>query len=160
MKKVCLLLMAIILCSLSGWSQSSVMLIGEACLRSSNIPHVKTMLLNEGLTINKSSELNNKTNLVFENQADNSYDKLFVVIDKYPGTQTLSEIKFLFPASGKYYNQWSNEYSQWGYKYDPNAKGGEYREVYTNRQEDYRGKYMGVNLNKKGWVELTFFRID
>ena len=91
---------------------------------------------------------------MFENQADNSYDKLFVVIDKFPDTQILSEIKFLFPASSKYYNQWKNEYRQWGYKYDPYAKG-EYREVSTNG----KGQYIGANLYKKGWVELTFFSI-
>lgn len=154
MKKLIVLFLAILAFSLNSWSQSSVMVIGEACLRSSNIPHIKTMLLNEGLTINKSSELNNKTNLVFENQADNSYNKLFVVIDKYPSTQTLSEIKFLFPASGKFYKQWSSENRQWGYKYDPSANNGEYREVYSNGN----GQYIGANLNEKGWIELTFYK--
>lgn len=156
MKKVFCLLMAIIACSLNVWSQkSSVMIIGEACLRSGNIPHIKTMLLNEGLTINSTSELNNNTNAVFENSAESPYDKLFVVIDKYPNTKTLKEIKFLFPASGKFYKQWSSESRQWGYKYSPGAKNSEeYREVHSNGN----GQYMGVNLNNKGWVELTFYK--
>lgn len=156
MKRVMLMLMTVLVFGLSAWCQkSSVMMMGEACLRSSNIPHVKTMLLNEGFTVNKTSELNNSTNVVYENNAESSYDKLFIVVDKYPNTKSLKEIKFLFPASGKFYKQWSMENKQWGYKYAPNGKNSdEYREVYSNGN----GQYMGVNLNNKGWIELTFYK--
>lgn len=152
MKKILLMFMAVLMFSLSAFCQnSSVMMIGEACLRSSNILHVKTMLLNEGLTINKTSELNNATNVVFENNADNVSDKLFIVVDKYPNTKTLKEIKFIF-TTGKFYRKWSSENRQWGYTYI--SSNDKYREVYSNGD----GQFMGVNLNNKGWIELTFYK--
>lgn len=65
MKRI-LLSCVFVLCAILSWGQS-VVVMGKAVTMSNNFSHAKTMLINDGLSVDKTSKLNSANCVVFTN---------------------------------------------------------------------------------------------
>ena len=84
-----LLFLIVTLHSVFSWAQSSVVQMGEAVVRCNDFAFAKTMLLNEGLSVVKSSKQNNANTIVMSNGSESTYSILYVILTKYPKSKKI-----------------------------------------------------------------------
>jgi len=150
MKRVMVMLMAVFLCSLSAWCQSSIVAIGKAVTQSNNFEHAKTMIVNEGFTLDK--EQSTAECVIFKN-APKYADGLVVIRLYKKGTSKVAKCEITFAGNGKYGRNLARNQRNYGYSYDgPGA---------PNFAELYSCEYLGMGLDSlDGWLVATFLRYD
>lgn len=149
-----LLLAIVTLCSVFSWAQSSVVQMGEAVVRCNDFAFAKTMLLNEGLSVVKSSKQNNANTIVMSNGSESTYSILYVILTKYPKSKKIKKCVFKFSPYGRFFNSLSREQIRFGYSYSRD-NDTIFRELYKNDN-----RCMGIDINAKNWMVVTFFRAD
>ena len=153
MKKVLLMLMTVLLCSLSAWSQTpSPAIVGMAVSQSNDFTHAKKMLVNDGYVYNQKSSTSSCA--VYEYSGARYADEAVIVkIYKLRKTNKVEKCVILFGQ--KYIQRFSRDLSQYGYRMT-NTSGmsiGRFQELYEN------DKYaVGIRINEQGWFEATFFQ--
>lgn len=152
--KKCLLIFAAIICCVCTWGQSSVVMMGKAVTQSNNFTHAKTMLVNDGLSIDKTSKSNSANCVVLTNSSNSSYDVLYVYLYKKANSKKVDKCQFVFNPNGKHGRRIGADLVKWGYTFDGSGKPN-YRELYSNGNLG-----CGLDVNSKGWMEATFLRYD
>lgn len=152
--KKCLLIFAAIICSICTWGQSSVVMMGKAVTQSNNFTHAETMLVNDGLSIDKTSKSNSANCVVLTNSSNSSYDVLYVYLYKKANSKKVDKCRFVFNPNGKHGRRIGADLVKLGYTFDGSGKPN-YRELYSNGNLG-----CGLDINSKGWMEATFLRYD
>ena len=151
MKKVLVAFMAVFICSLSAWGQTSVATIGRAVTQCNDFAFAKNLLTGDGLLIDETTS--NKNYAKFYNPKARYADKaLFVEVYKSREGSKIEKCVITF-----YNVNFLSDFRMIGYKYcNPEDLSIEpFQELYES------DKYaMGLNRNKRGWLVATFFRYD
>ncbi len=150
MKKVLVTFMAVFICSLSAWGQTSVATIGKAVTQCNDFAFAKKLLTGDGLIYDEAKS--NKSFARFYKPAQYADKAMFVEVYKSKGCSKIEKCVVTF-SNVKYLS----DLSRVGYKYfNPEDLSIEpFQMLYES------GKYaMGFNCNKKGWLIATFFRYD
>lgn len=147
-------MLIVAICNISAWCQSSVVMMGKAVTQSNNFVHAKTMLINDGLSVDKTSKSNSANCVVLKNSNSNSYNILYVYLYKKKNSNKVAKCRFVFNPNGKYGSVLGSDLLKWGYTYDGPAEP-DYSELYSNENLG-----AGININSKGWMEVTFLRYD
>lgn len=150
-----ILLFIVTLCSVFAWGQSSVVQMGEAVIRCNDFSRAKTMLLNEGLYVVKSSTENSANTLVFSNRSNDTYRVLNVILTKMPKSKKIQDVVFRFHPNGRYYASLSRGINRLGYSYCHDNDGLSFKDIYHNGNH-----YMGVDIDEHNWMVVTFYRAD
>jgi hypothetical protein len=147
-----LLSLFVTMSSIFVWGQSSVVQMGEAVVRCNNFPFAKTMLMNEGLSVDKTSKLNSANCIVLTNAPTDNLHYLSVVMRKQPKSKKIKNIVFTFSPNGIFYSELGSEAIRLEYRLDNDTKSS-FKELYSNGQ-----KHMGLDFNSRGWMVATFYR--
>lgn len=151
MKKV-LMFLIVMICSLNVQAQSSVVQMGEAVIRCNDFAFAKKMLLNENLSVDKSSKSNSANCVVLTNGSESTYRILYVILRKSAKSNKVASVTFKFNPNGKYFHSLASDQIQYGYSYDRD-NDTDFRELYSNGN-----KHMALDINSKGWMVAKFFR--
>ena len=143
----------VVLFTILSWGQS-VVLMGKAVTMSNNFSHAKTMLMNDGLTVDKTSKLNSANCVVLTNSGKYQDTILIVRLYKAAKSKKVEKCEFIFSPDGKFHRTLALDLQRYGYVYEGSAEP-DYTELYSC---DNLG--CGLNLNSKGWLEATFLRYD
>jgi len=121
MKKVILSLMAVI-CSLSLWSQSSVIELGQSILECSSFSSAKQLLTSNGLTVDTADKEKTPDGALrhFSNNKNSAHHSLSGYIE-HKGNNIIS-ITFVFAGDGKYYNRLGYDMSNYRYRRESLAR--------------------------------------
>lgn len=144
---------ALVLWSILSWGQS-VVVMGKAVTTSNNFSHAKTMLINDGLSVDKTSKLNSANCVVFTNKGKYQDNILIVRLYKAAKSHKVEKIEFLFSPNGKFFRSIGTDLRKYGYVYEGSAEP-DFQELHSC---DNLG--CGLNINKQGWLEATFLRYD
>ena len=150
MKKVLVAFMAVFICSLSAWGQTSVATIGRAVTQCNDFAFAKNLLTGDGLIYDETKS--NKSFARFYKPAQYADKALFVEVYKSREDNKIEKCVVTF-----YNVNYLSDLRKIGYKYcNPEELSIEpFQELYES------DKYaMGLNRNKKGWLIATFFRYD
>lgn len=126
-----LLFLIVTLHSVFFWAQSSVVQMGEAVVRCNDFAFAKTMLLNEGLSVVKSSKQNNANTIVMSNGSESTYSVLYVILTKYPKSKKIKKCVFKFSPNGRFFGSLGKDQIRFGYSY---CRDNDtiFRELYRN----------------------------
>lgn len=152
MKKI-LFSCVFVLCTVLSWGQS-VVVMGKAVTMSNNFSHAKTMLINDGLSVDKTSKLNSPNCVVFTNLGKYQDNILIVRLYKAAKSQKVEKCEFVFSPNGEFYRTLGRDLRKYGYVNEGSAEP-DYKELHSC---DNLG--CGLNINSKGWLEATFLRYD
>lgn len=153
MKRVILMLMAVIVCSISAWSQNAAS-IGRAVTQCDDFAFSKKMLIHDGFVLNQKQTT--KTCAVYEWPDAKYVDQAMIVkIYKMPNSQKVEKCVILIGQ--KYLSRFGSDLRKYGYtRTNPNGLS---IKPFQGLYED--GKYaVGERINQKGWYEATFFCWD
>lgn len=112
------------------------------------------MLINDGLSVDKTSKLNSANCVVFTNNGKYQDNVLVVKLYKAAKSQKVEKIEFTFSPNGKFFRTLGTDLREYGYIYDGSAEP-DYQELYSC---DNLG--CGLDINSKGWMVATFLRYD
>ena len=153
MRQLTILLMAVLFCSLSAWSQTPTpAIVGIAVSQSNDFTHAKKMLVNDGYVYNESSST--PSCAVYEYSGARYADEA-VIVKIYKLGKTNKVEKCVILVGQAYIQRFSRDLSQYGYTYtNPMGMSIEpFQVLYEN------GKYaVGERINNQGWFEATFFQ--
>lgn len=76
---------------------------GEAVVRCNDFAFAKTMLLNEGFSVVKSSKQNDPNTIVLSNGSESIYSILYVILTKYPKLKKIKKCVFKFSPNGRFF---------------------------------------------------------
>lgn len=152
MKRVMLMFMAVMVCSLSAWCQSSAAIIGRAVTQSNDFAFAKKMLINDGFVYSQKSSTANCA--VYEYPDARYADEVMnIKIYKLPKSNKVEKCVILLGQ--KYLSSFGGSLRKLGYTYA--STNGLSIKPFQGLYED--GEFaVGERINSKGWYEATFFR--
>ena len=142
-----------VFCAIPSWGLS-VVVMRMAVTMSNTFAHAKTMLINDGLSVDKTSKLNSANCVVLTNSGKYQDNVLIVRLYKAAKSQKVEKCEFVFSPNGKFYRSLGADLRKYGYVYEGSAEP-DYQELHSC---DNLG--CGLNINKQGWLEATFLRYD
>lgn len=152
-KSLILLLIAILGISFSAKCQISIAEIGTAVVHSNNFEHAKTMLKNDGLVYDQ--EQSTPECAVFSNTAQYVDRAVIVKVEKgFKGT--VSRCIVLSGGAQVSSGKLARDQRRLGYVYQRSSMF-DYQEFYYSEEW---GVGMGLDLNSRGWLEATFFKME
>lgn len=152
MKRVMLMLTAVIVCSLSAWCQSSAATIGRAVTQSNNFAFAKKMLINDGFVYSQKSSTDRCA--VYEYPGARYVDEA-MIIKIYKLSKSNKVEKCVILLGQKYLSSFGSSLRKLGYTRT---------NTYGLSIEPFQGLYedgefaVGERINSRGWYEATFFR--